>query len=114
MKDLWCRVWCYTIFGLGLFALSFSLIYKAKQEATESCGIDVWLWLLVHVSLVFLGCGFFIPVLCYAKNNNPLKGAICFYLVACLWTGAISAHCVYGWIIWDSEQNDCREVEETE
>lgn len=100
------------IIGSVIFAASFAALRSAEQNANE-CGIDVWLWLQVQIGLLTLGGLCYIPVLCYSKDNNPLKGIICFLIVVLILMIAIAAHVIYGYFIYFSKSNECLNSEST-
>lgn len=100
------------IIGLVLFFVTFFVIWWAKNN-TEGCGIDVFTWLQVFLSIATLGTLILCPILCCMRANHPLTAITTILVLTCLLTIALAAWVIYGYVIYFSDDNDCQKMYDT-
>lgn len=108
-----CISFLITAFVSLLLFFLFFFVLKWQKENTEGCGIDVYTWLQVFLSLVTLGACILLPILCCLMTMHPLNALSCALLGICLLTVAIATWIVYGYYIYFSDDNDCQEKYDT-
>jgi hypothetical protein len=112
VDQLCCNAIICVAVGTIVFIACFVALWNAESNADE-CGIDVWLWLQVQIGLITLSGLCYFPVLCYLRNNHPLKGVFCFLIIVLITMIAIAAHVIYGYFIYFSKSNECQKSEAT-
>ena len=104
-----CAIMCI---GIILFFVLFFVLLWAKNNS-GGCGINVWTWLMVFVSLITLGTLILCPILLCCMKENPLKAiswTLCLLTTFCV---VIAGWVIYGYVIYFSDSNDCQSSYDT-
>lgn len=95
-----------------LFFLFFFVLLWAKNNS-EGCGIEVFTWLQVYLSIATLGFCILLPILYCLFTKHPLDAFACTICSILFLTIALAAWVIYGYVIYFSPDNDCQKKYDT-